>query len=476
MAHDAQLRWGVPLGRAVRRRRRVGDHGSPRHVRRRRRPRREVDDARRSSPRRSGGSAPAILLFGGSLYGGQSGVGPQWLWGVARHRDVPPLDGRGLPARREARPVGEGRARARSARSCKRHGFWVLAAGALLYFPAMGLYSLWDPWETHYGEVAREILARDDWISLWWAQDGWFWSKPVLNFWIQSIAMATLGTHYKSDQMLLDSSGQPTLHPEWVVRAPNVLFTLARDVPPLQGRREGLRAARGAPRRARPRDDARLVLPRAPDDDRHAVRRVADGGDGAAPPRRAHRRQQARARLRGEGREDRVAPVGVAPGLRRDPRRPRSRRSSTCSRATSSSSCTGAARTASARTGTSSTAAARGTAACPGNEAARSRTPRPSPRGSQPHPDGFVLSVTRLFGAFEPVLQGLLWAVLIGFVALPELGRAARAAPLLHRRLVLRVGRDDGARGPKGSASRRCARSRGSARSAGGASSCASRS
>lgn len=48
----------------------------------------------------------------------------------------------------------------------RRHGFWVLAIGATLYLPALGVFSVWDPWETHYGEVAREILARNDWISL----------------------------------------------------------------------------------------------------------------------------------------------------------------------------------------------------------------------------------------------------------------------------------------------------------------------
>jgi 4-amino-4-deoxy-L-arabinose transferase-like glycosyltransferase len=108
----------------------------------------------------------------------------------------------------------------------KRHGFWVVVASAALYFPFMGSYALWDPWETHYGEVAREMLARDDWISLWWAQDGWFWSKPVLDMWLQAIAMATLGVHYEPDKMLIGDGTLPVMHPEWAVRAPVVLLTI----------------------------------------------------------------------------------------------------------------------------------------------------------------------------------------------------------------------------------------------------------
>ena len=131
----------------------------------------------------------------------------------------------------------------------RRHGFWVVAAAAALYFPFMGSFSLWDPWETHYGEVAREILARDDWISLWWAQDGWFWSKPILDFWIQALAMATLGVHYQPDQMLVGTGMTPSLHPEWVVRAPVVLlvivamYVLYKGVAKAFGRRAGLLGA-----------------------------------------------------------------------------------------------------------------------------------------------------------------------------------------------------------------------------------------
>ena len=34
----------------------------------------------------------------------------------------------------------------------------VLAFLALLYVPLAGNYGLWDPWETHYGEVARQMV------------------------------------------------------------------------------------------------------------------------------------------------------------------------------------------------------------------------------------------------------------------------------------------------------------------------------
>ena len=46
----------------------------------------------------------------------------------------------------------------------QRHGFWLVLLNTFLYLPLLGSFSLSDPWETHYGEVAREMLARDDWI------------------------------------------------------------------------------------------------------------------------------------------------------------------------------------------------------------------------------------------------------------------------------------------------------------------------
>ena len=185
------------------------------------------------------------LLMGAAIAGGQSGTLHQWMWGAMVTLTFELLvyavfnlgvrigpwakDEAGLP-----RPIW------------KRHGFWLVTVAALLYLPTLGSYGLWDPWETHYGEVSREILARDDWVSLWWAQDGWFWSKPILNFWIQALAMASLGTHYMPDQMLIGADGLASAHPEWVVRTPNFLLTvlgmylLYKGVARVFGRRAGL--------------------------------------------------------------------------------------------------------------------------------------------------------------------------------------------------------------------------------------------
>jgi 4-amino-4-deoxy-L-arabinose transferase-like glycosyltransferase len=244
MANDGQLRWGVPMGALCIA---VASWGimdllltfdDP------------DDRVAKSLTLREfapalGRVAGGIVLFGGSLALAQCGAVNQWFCGflvtlsfllwVAAVFDCGVILGPWA--------VDEtGKARG----LLRRHGFWVLVAGAGLYLPTLGIFSLWDPWETHYGEVARGILARDDWVSLWWSYQGWFWSKPILDFWIQAIAMATLGTGYQSDKMLIGWGGAPIAHPEWVVRAPNVLFTfiamyfLYKGVAMVFGRRAGL--------------------------------------------------------------------------------------------------------------------------------------------------------------------------------------------------------------------------------------------
>jgi 4-amino-4-deoxy-L-arabinose transferase-like glycosyltransferase len=128
----------------------------------------------------------------------------------------------------------------------RRHGFWLVCVATLVYLPMLGNHSLIDPWETHYGEVSREILARNDWISLWWAQEAWFWSKPVLTFWIQAIPMALLGVRYEAGGMLAAAGRGLSPQPEWAVRMPIFLlavgahYLLYKAVARSHGRRAGL--------------------------------------------------------------------------------------------------------------------------------------------------------------------------------------------------------------------------------------------
>ena len=103
----------------------------------------------------------------------------------------------------------------------------VLIFGALLYIPFAGSYGLWDPWETHYGEVGRQMTSRGDYVGLFW--DGspldreFFWSKPVFTFWIISFAMSIAGiggAHGQSGQFAMSSIT------EWAMRIPFCLLAL----------------------------------------------------------------------------------------------------------------------------------------------------------------------------------------------------------------------------------------------------------
>ncbi|MFN0253821.1 MAG: ArnT family glycosyltransferase [Kofleriaceae bacterium] len=78
--------------------------------------------------------------------------------------------------------------------------FVVLVAMCVL-IPGIWRYSLVDPWETHYGEVAREMLQNNDWVHTEWrgTMDGnpndneGFRSKPVLQFWLMAASMRAFG-------------------------------------------------------------------------------------------------------------------------------------------------------------------------------------------------------------------------------------------------------------------------------------------
>src|SRR5438045_3480934 len=103
----------------------------------------------------------------------------------------------------------------------------IILIGLAIYIPFAGSYGLWDPWETHYSEVARQMTKRGDFISLWWPGSprdaDVFWSKPVLTFWIMSI-----GLHLARVRLLGGHPGEiaRTNRAEWAVRVPFCLLGL----------------------------------------------------------------------------------------------------------------------------------------------------------------------------------------------------------------------------------------------------------
>jgi 4-amino-4-deoxy-L-arabinose transferase-like glycosyltransferase len=102
----------------------------------------------------------------------------------------------------------------------------LLALCAIVYIPFAGNYGMWDPWETHYGEVARQMLERNDFVSLWWPgspQDRMeFWSKPVLTFWLMAISMKLAGIEWSHPAPPAEMV--QTWRVEWASRMPFVLL------------------------------------------------------------------------------------------------------------------------------------------------------------------------------------------------------------------------------------------------------------
>jgi 4-amino-4-deoxy-L-arabinose transferase-like glycosyltransferase len=60
--------------------------------------------------------------------------------------------------------------------------------GAVVLLPYLGAVGLWDPWETHYGEVAREMIQRNDYVHPFW-ENAWFFSKPAFTMWMQALGL-----------------------------------------------------------------------------------------------------------------------------------------------------------------------------------------------------------------------------------------------------------------------------------------------
>ncbi|HZX97133.1 MAG TPA: glycosyltransferase family 39 protein [Myxococcales bacterium] len=92
--------------------------------------------------------------------------------------------------------------------------FVVLAA--VLFLPWLGATGLWDPWEVHYGEVAREMIARGDYVHPWW-ESAWFFSKPALDLWLMAAGMLLVRTN--------GPERWTGIFTEWGVRLPYAAIT-----------------------------------------------------------------------------------------------------------------------------------------------------------------------------------------------------------------------------------------------------------
>lgn len=105
---------------------------------------------------------------------------------------------------RSAAPGGARRRAWNVAREFAReHAALLLFLGALaVLLPGLS-YGLWDPWETHYAEVARRVVVDGDWITLRWGNADsapsdvhkhfLFFSKPILSFWLMALSFLAFG-------------------------------------------------------------------------------------------------------------------------------------------------------------------------------------------------------------------------------------------------------------------------------------------
>lgn len=99
-----------------------------------------------------------------------------------------------------------------------------------IYLTSVSACGLWDPWETHYGEVARNILVRGDPLDLWWRggygpsgrAENVFYSKHALPFWCMAVSLRTFGVGTSADPAEMAGG----LWPELALRTPSMVFGL----------------------------------------------------------------------------------------------------------------------------------------------------------------------------------------------------------------------------------------------------------
>lgn len=85
----------------------------------------------------------------------------------------------------------------------------VIAALALTRLLSLPWYPLMDTTEARYADIARRMLAQDDWVTPWFGDGVPFWGKPPLSFWATELGFTVFGVN------------------EWGARLPHYLLGVA---------------------------------------------------------------------------------------------------------------------------------------------------------------------------------------------------------------------------------------------------------
>lgn len=68
--------------------------------------------------------------------------------------------------------------------------FWLTLLSQLIL---IGFYPLMDTTEARYADIARRMLALNDWITPWFDDNQPFWGKPPLSFWVTMFGFKLFG-------------------------------------------------------------------------------------------------------------------------------------------------------------------------------------------------------------------------------------------------------------------------------------------
>jgi 4-amino-4-deoxy-L-arabinose transferase-like glycosyltransferase len=96
----------------------------------------------------------------------------------------------------------------------------VALGAALMFLPLLGAVGLWDPWESQFAEVGRQMMVRHDWVQPWWEKT-WFYSKPPLTMWLTNIGLWLSGAGATTPNQEMG------IWADWGVRLPIALLSVA---------------------------------------------------------------------------------------------------------------------------------------------------------------------------------------------------------------------------------------------------------